>query len=192
MNIMRKAISTFAGISLAVLLFAALAPKATRGVAAALVQVTNTGASPVPVEDHARQAVLLFINAATVFPASEIPFTNIVGSPFTIPANKRLVIEQISGQLALPAGSFPNLVALTGTLGGTRGFEYNANLTTPTETVFGNASQDSEFVFSQSWRLYSDPPPSLVFGIFSGSPGNLVAVATGYLVDCTGACPPQE
>jgi hypothetical protein len=50
MNIIRKAISTFAGISLAVLLFAALAPKATRGVAAALVQVTNTSANPVP--DH--------------------------------------------------------------------------------------------------------------------------------------------
>jgi hypothetical protein len=51
MNIIRKAISTFAGISLAVLLFAALAPKATRGVAAALVQVTNTASNAVPTED---------------------------------------------------------------------------------------------------------------------------------------------
>ena len=48
MNLMRKAATTLGGIFLAVLLIAALAPKATRGIAAALVQVTNTTANPVP------------------------------------------------------------------------------------------------------------------------------------------------
>lgn len=186
MNIIRKAISTFAGISLAVLLFAALAPKATRGVAAALVQVTNTGTSPVPVEDHARQAVLLSI-AATANGAFLIPFKNSSGSPFTMPAGKRLVIEQISGTLDLPAGSFPFGASLNGTLGA----EYDSFLTTPTASFLGSGDILSQYRFSQSVRFYSDAPPSLVFAI-SGSSGFVIATATGYLVDCTGACPPQQ
>ena len=51
MNIARKAVITLGGVFLAALLIAALAPKATRGIAAALVQVTNTAANPVPTLD---------------------------------------------------------------------------------------------------------------------------------------------
>jgi len=47
MNVARKALSALGGIFLAALLIATLAPKATHAVAAALVQVTNTTASPV-------------------------------------------------------------------------------------------------------------------------------------------------
>jgi hypothetical protein len=53
MNLMRKTATTLGGIFLAVLLIAALAPKATRAVAAALVQVTNTTSNPVNVSDVA-------------------------------------------------------------------------------------------------------------------------------------------
>ncbi|MGB0035009.1 MAG: hypothetical protein WBP79_06000 [Candidatus Acidiferrales bacterium] len=48
MSLIRRTVSALGGILIAVLLIAALAPKATRGVVAALVQVTNTSANPVP------------------------------------------------------------------------------------------------------------------------------------------------
>jgi hypothetical protein len=48
MKIIRKVMTTLGSIFLAALLLAALAPRAARGVAAALVQVTNTTANPVP------------------------------------------------------------------------------------------------------------------------------------------------
>ena len=51
MNLIRKAFTTLGGVFLAALLIAALAPRATRGVAAALVQVTNTASNPIPTED---------------------------------------------------------------------------------------------------------------------------------------------
>jgi hypothetical protein len=46
MKMIRKAVSALGGIFLAALLIAALAPKATRGIAAALVQITNTASTP--------------------------------------------------------------------------------------------------------------------------------------------------
>lgn len=51
MNIVRKAVTTIGGFCLAALLIAALAPKATHAVVAALVQVANTSANPVPNRD---------------------------------------------------------------------------------------------------------------------------------------------
>ena len=60
MNLIRKALTTLGGILLVAILIAALAPKATRAVAAALVQITNTAANPVPnrdVDNAPRQAV---------------------------------------------------------------------------------------------------------------------------------------
>jgi hypothetical protein len=51
MNLLRKVVTSLGSITLAALLLAALAPKATRGVAAALVQVTNTASNAVPTED---------------------------------------------------------------------------------------------------------------------------------------------
>ena len=42
MNLIRKVFTTLGAVFLAAILIAALAPKVTRGVAAALVQVTNT------------------------------------------------------------------------------------------------------------------------------------------------------
>lgn len=59
MNMIRKSMTLLGSITLLALLLTALTPRAAHGVAAALVLVSNTGADPVPVEDHARQAVLL-------------------------------------------------------------------------------------------------------------------------------------
>ena len=51
MNLIRKVLTTLGGILLAALLIAALAPKATRGLTAAMVQVVNTNSNPVPYFD---------------------------------------------------------------------------------------------------------------------------------------------
>lgn len=48
MNIIRKSLALLGSVALLALLLAALMPRAARGVAAALVQVTNTSANPVP------------------------------------------------------------------------------------------------------------------------------------------------
>ena len=50
MKILHRTLTSLGGILLAALLITALAPKAARGVAAALVQVTNTASSAVPTE----------------------------------------------------------------------------------------------------------------------------------------------
>jgi hypothetical protein len=186
MNITRKAVTTLGGIFLAALLITALAPKAARGVAAALVQIANTGADPVPVEDHARQAVLLIADASIVDTASPIAFSGTHGA-FSIPPGKRLVIESVSGRLYLPAGSYPVGASLNGTLG----TNYDEFLAPPEITFFGSGEILTISSFSQSVHFYTDTPPAIVFSV-SGPASSAYVIASGYLVDCTGACPAQQ
>ena len=51
MNMIRNSVTFLGSITLLALLLAALTPRAARGVAAALVQVTNTASNPIPVVD---------------------------------------------------------------------------------------------------------------------------------------------
>jgi hypothetical protein len=98
MNILRKTATTLGGIFFAVLLIAALAPKATRGIAAALVQVTNTASNAVPTEDGPGNFPFGVIGCAdignvaceTSLPPS-VPVTTSTGA-----AVKRLVIEDLN------------------------------------------------------------------------------------------------
>ncbi|MGA8409860.1 MAG: hypothetical protein WB680_21995 [Candidatus Acidiferrales bacterium] len=96
MKLTRKVLSALGAIFLAALLLVALAPRAARGVAAALVLVSNTSANPVPTLD-----------AASEFPFTVSPVYGIGIDPslseFTVPSTtstgaavKRLVIEQVS------------------------------------------------------------------------------------------------
>ena len=64
MKLTRKVLSALGAIFLAALLLVALAPRAARGVAAALVLVSNTSANPVPTLD-----------AASEFPFTVLPST---------------------------------------------------------------------------------------------------------------------
>jgi hypothetical protein len=94
MNFVRRALSALGGIFLAALLIAALAPRAAHAVVAALVTVTNTTANPVGTSDANNGAfqpvhfrIALNDNASS---------TGLIVNGPTIPANKRLVIENIS------------------------------------------------------------------------------------------------
>lgn len=104
MNLMRKTATTLGGILFAVLLIAALAPKATRGIAAALVQVTNTSANPVPTVSADSPANFPF--AAPIcfgFPAGSCDLQSFI-VPMTTSTGlsvKRLVIENVSGNCVL-------------------------------------------------------------------------------------------
>jgi len=104
MNLIRKALTTLGGILLAALFIAALAPKATRGIAAALVQVTNTSANPVPTV--AADSPANFPFAAPI--CFQIPLTCGGAQSFIVPTTtstglpvKRLVIENF----CIPFGS---------------------------------------------------------------------------------------
>lgn len=105
MNLMRKAVSALGGIFLAALLIAALAPKATRGIAAALVQVANTSANPVPNQDvdNPGRATIEDIGC-NVFSVPGFVGEFICQPSFTVPAGQRLIIDQIEAICETPAG----------------------------------------------------------------------------------------
>jgi hypothetical protein len=109
MNIMRKALSALGGIFLAALLIAALAPKATRGIAAALVLVTNTSANPVPtVSAEAHNS--FDANGLCQFYGTD--FSNgmnhndfcLLDPIYTVPAGQIAVIEHASGRCIVDVG----------------------------------------------------------------------------------------
>ncbi|MGA7913915.1 MAG: hypothetical protein WCA00_01670 [Candidatus Acidiferrales bacterium] len=101
MNMIRKSITLLGSITVLALLLAALLPRAARGVAAALVQVTNTASNAVPVVNSPGNfpfmatACVAFIGE-TCPPgfdsAFSVPLTTSTGLPV-----KRLVIEEVSG-----------------------------------------------------------------------------------------------
>jgi hypothetical protein len=152
MNLLRKTATTLGGIFFAVLLIAALAPKATRGIAAALVQVTNTASSPVPNRDVDNPATEPFdaslcnSDVATGDPCSG------VGKNFTVPtttpdgrAVARAVIEQVSGNCLTTETRL--LIVELSPVGGAHPSTY---LPTPIDTN-GNS------IFSLLVKMYLNP-----------------------------------
>ena len=112
MNIVRKALTGLGGICLAALVVAALAPKATHGIVAALVQVTNTTANPVPVTDVG--SLQPFESNCAVSQGSA------TGSDcfISVPAGKRLVIQSVSMQLIMDRNVQPYTSGIIVTTGG--------------------------------------------------------------------------
>jgi hypothetical protein len=104
MNLPRKALSTLGGILLAALLLAALAPRAARGVAAALVQITNTSADPVPVYDSSTRfqtdvcsqfgTIALAVNNCGANNSTSFVVPTVTSSGATV---KRLIVDNVSG-----------------------------------------------------------------------------------------------
>lgn len=98
MNITRKAVSAFAGILPAALLIAALAPKATRGIAIALVQVANTAANPAMTQDTSKQVsqiVELTCGTAAQKCTQLLPGAPLPSTAFTVPTGQTLVVTNI-------------------------------------------------------------------------------------------------
>jgi hypothetical protein len=105
MSLLKRTVSVLGSIFLAALILSVLAPRAARGVAAALVQVTNTGANPVPT---------VSAEAFNSFDANGLcQFFNtdnghndfcLVDPIYTVPPGKIAVVEHASGRCILDPG----------------------------------------------------------------------------------------
>jgi hypothetical protein len=115
-NIMKfaKSISTGTGaVVLAGLIFSLIAPKTARGVASALVQVTNTASNPVPNLDTERNGRILYESAPTVTGCGAQTCTFLFA---VVPAGYRLHAQNISAVLLATGGSGTPFTAVLGDL----------------------------------------------------------------------------
>ena len=184
MNLIRKALTTLGGILLVAILIAALAPKATRAVAAALVQITNTSANPVPnrdVDNGPRQAVSLV--AQSNLELAVFQQADDVIEAYVVPPGKRLVVDFISGTIRTPAGAHISDAFL---LGSTSTGQYADHLSPNLVT----AGDFNIYQVSQPIRAYYDAGQEVKASVplTSGSFALVDFTLRGYLVDCTGAC----
>jgi hypothetical protein len=186
MNRIQKLATTLAGMFFAVLLLVAFVPQAARGVAAALVQIINTAANPVPnrdVDNGPRQAVTLQASCSTI---ESVVFEeqNGTGVQYIVPAGKRLVIEFISGNFTTPAGAH---LANAFIFGNTSSGQY-ADYLSPNLVTAGNFNVYQ--LAQPMWAYYDEGTAiriavTLTSGSFATSG---IFTLRGYLVDCTGGC----
>ena len=98
MRIVGKAVSALGGILLAALLIAALAPKATLGIATALVRVANTAANPAMTQDTSKQVsqiVELTCGATAQKCTQLLPDAPLQSTAFAVPTGQTLVVTNI-------------------------------------------------------------------------------------------------
>jgi hypothetical protein len=186
-NFIRKAFTSLGGIFLAALLIAALAPKATRGVAAALVQVTNTASNAVPTEDGPGN--FPFVAAGLCAGANVNSECGGLQAGFGVPATtssgaavKRLVIEDLSADCNIDTGS-ALAIRVTVDLPADKVDALNRGITeyyVPVTTVGGNIG-----VAHSPVRIYVDPGAGIgvdAVGSFAGAgSGSCLMYFTGHL-----------
>jgi hypothetical protein len=176
MNLAKK-VSMFLGfVVLAAIFISVIAPKATHALVATLVQVSNTPSSPVPTKDvdssaHAAVVPLnCFVEADPNSGGLQCSL-GVGGSPYTVPAGQRLVVEQLSAFCQTTSnGSIPILeFSLT-----EAGFQAIVPL------VLTNKSNN--YLVTQPVRYYADPG-SMIAASTSGPSGSFCEYyANGYLV----------
>jgi len=180
MNFIKKAVTTLGGIFLAALLIAALAPKATHGLVAALVQVTNTTANPASTwdADHATRIPYQSYEAfAPVFAGGQ----TLPVSFAQVPAGYRLVIQNINADLAVVSDN-PVPSACIGS-------NFNPFQTFPCVTGVYTGSQGDFGVINQQVTRYIGPGDTPVLGVLadfsscSGGPCDSATIS-GYLENC--------
>jgi hypothetical protein len=144
--------------------FAIFAPRAVHAVTTALVQVVNTPANPVPVAPTtARQAVYLgcylFMPSGALTIRCDLEDAHSPGSPYEVPAGKRLVVDTFTGRCTLPSGERSVLTRL-----------HPNCCSSPVDTVYldpiftGNASDFGDiYVFAQNGPIYAEPYKQLSF-----------------------------
>jgi hypothetical protein len=178
MNLIRKALTTLGGILLAALFIAALAPKATRGIAAALVQVTNTSANPVPTV--AADSPANFPFAAPI--CFQIPLTCGGAQSFIVPTTtstglpvKRLVIENVSGTCFLSPGVSAFVLMLSAPIAGSNSplpFAF------PLVPASPSNSPGAFVVGGSTVRIYTDPGDTVSVGWDGAVPSGDVALCS--------------
>jgi len=140
MQILQRLLMGFGSILAAALLLALLAPKSAHALVAALVQVTNTTANPVPTVATDNPALQ---------PLGNFQF-NLGGGPnFTlpVPAGKTLVLEEFGVDCVFagdPLVKTPVILRVQ-------------DSTIATVYYFVPAVMGSEFIVTQPVRIYADP-----------------------------------
>jgi hypothetical protein len=149
MQSMKRLSISVGAVALLAMLLAVTVPKATRALVAALVQVTNTTANPVPVSDVAPvQAFVQTCRTIVTTGAFAENECNLV-----VPAGQRWVVQTVSVQAIVDLGVTVTSAEVGGTFGGTSYSMYlNA---TPTGTTPGGGA--GQYNATQELRFYSDP-----------------------------------
>jgi hypothetical protein len=175
--------------------FAAFAPRVAHALTATLVQVVNTAASAVPVQDlnrDPRQAIQL---RADVFIGDGTPdicrnFFTEDGNDFIVPAGKRLVIQSVSTQAFVPPGQrWVGSSFETSGSNGNFGIHYPPPLVSMGSAVVDQLQFD-DYQAAASYTAYSDAGKPIKFcatrNASTGFAGYSITIA-GYLLDCGSA-----
>ena len=168
MNVLRKAVTTLGGIFLGGILIAALAPKATRGVAAALVQVVNTPSNPVATAESLGAANIVQVLCEVASGAGGGPTDS--GICYTVPAGKRLIIENLDGSCLTQAGFTVTeeiLNDLSFSTGNT--FDHRIPLHFAGADIFNHQIYDFDFPV----RLYAGPGDEFIVTMATNEPNQM-------------------
>jgi len=184
MNVIRKVVAALGAIFLLALLLAALAPKATHAVAAALVQVTNTAANPVPNKDVDEPARHPFSASCTGDFATALSFSATCNIP--VPAGEEVVLQSESfSSTTQPSGCCGPITQvlniLTTTSGGTA-----AQMQAVSNQNTTNGSGAPEHDAAYTWTLYADPGTDIgctgFLGANTSDGGHTTCYVNGYYV----------
>jgi hypothetical protein len=186
MNLLRKVLVPLTVVAVIVPAVMLLVPKAAHAVVAALVQVVNTTANPVPNLDTERNARIPY--QSNVFVTTKAGISNAGFFFTTVPTGYRLVAQNVSADLQLESGATVpwGRLGVDG-VGGVATFSYP--LRGAIGNIFGNGG------FSQQITAYADAGSTPVLGVsadfaFSSAEN---ATLTGYLENCSiTGCPPIQ
>lgn len=179
MNLLRKLLSALGGVFLAALLLAALAPRAARGVAAALVQVTNTTSNPVPTISADNPAKHPFQSLCIGQSSS-----GDASCTLTVPAGQELVIQGVTIRAFLNPAAGQLVQGSVGSDANGQG-EFHFFGLQDIGINFALSGSPHEYVGTLPYTVYADPESQVFIGVFLGNPSqsvNFDAVVTGYLV----------
>jgi hypothetical protein len=186
MRVSKRAMITAGSFLLAGALGSVLFPHAAHGIVAALVQVTNTSANPVPtqaVDNPAREAVFL-VSQENIpdgqFSVVTGTFNNVSG-PYTVPAGQRLVVDSISGYYELPTGQQPTFPGFVVSVNGLSTYVLQVPV------LVQSAGGRDRYQFATQLTTYADPGTAITPVCnrypYSAGEANCYAALSGHLVN---------
>jgi hypothetical protein len=175
MNHLKRALGVIGVLAIVAMTASLLAPRTTHALVAALVEVTNTPANPVPnrdVDNPARNAIRLKAQVS-IGPGGN-PFGSAgLGTFGLFPPGSRVVIEFFGASCratAAPGVDVETVSLLTSEANG----EAHGATFVPQKTGSPNGAVDIEYVVAQPLRLYAD-------GTSPGFLGEVIVLATNTL-----------
>jgi hypothetical protein len=190
MNSAKRYLLIALSFAICMTVFAAFAPRIAHAVTATLVQVVNSNANPLPTQPDGRNVVRLYYyetmqeGTSGSFGPSGLgnPLSDaLTGQPYSVPAGKRLVIDNVSGFAYPPSGQIP--------------FGYLLNGTSPfgTYSALPMSSQGGAYSGFGPTRDYVEPGNQYLITMGrNGTTGTMFwdVHAVGHLIDCTngGGC----